>query len=170
MTLHLEHWHDFSLLVGTAAATLMGLTFVAVSLAPDVIADRTTTVVRAFTTPIVAFFATDLILSVLLLVPDLPRTAAAAFFAAAGSCGVAYVFSTGAHRQWRELELGVDDWIWYFGLPLAGYAGLLVPGILLWFPQAWCLYAVAGAQVLLLVVGVRNAWDVVIAIVQHAHR
>lgn len=68
-TQQLGRWHDFYLLIGGASATLMGLTFVAVTLAPDVIAARASGEVRPFVTPIVALFATVLVVSVVLLIP-----------------------------------------------------------------------------------------------------
>lgn len=163
-------WHDFQLLIGTAGATLMGLTFVAVSLAPEVIADRTSTVVRAFTTPIVAFFATVLIVALILLVPQLTPQIMGVPFAVIGISGFIYVLTTGVHSQWRTLELGIDDWIWYLGLPLVAYGAMLAGGISLWFAPLRATYAVAAAMLLLLVVGIRNAWDVLLAIARQSQK
>jgi len=167
-TQSLEGWHDFDVLIGTAAATLMGLTFIAVTLAPEVIADRTSTAVRAFTTPIVAFFATVLIVSLTVLIPGLTPAAAAIMFAVIGAGGIAYMLSTGVQRQWREMELGIDDWFWYLALPVLSYVALGVSAAAMWNADPWALYVAAAAALLLLVVGIRNAWDVVITIVQHA--
>lgn len=169
-TQSLERWHDFHLLIGTAAATLMGLTFVAVTLAPEVIADRTSTVVRAFTTPIVAFYATVLIVSLILLIPGLPPAAAGVVLGLVGAVGVAYMFSTGVHRQWRDLELEMDDWFWYIGLPVLAYCVLFVGAFGMWSAAPWALYAAAAAVFVLLIVGIRNAWDVVLAIVRQTKR
>ncbi len=166
----LERWHDFHLLIGTAAATLMGLTFVSVTLAPEVIADRTSTVVRAFTTPIVAFFATGLLVSLVLLVPGLTEIAAGALLAVFGAGGMAYMFSTGVHRQWRELELGMDDWFWYMGFPVVSYAAILAGAIALFKTAPWALYASDAGIFALMIVGIRNAWDVVLAIVRQTQR
>lgn len=166
----LERWHDFHLLIGTAGATLMGLTFVSVTLAPEVIADRTSTIVRAFTTPIVAFFATGLLVSLILLVPGLTVIAAGVLLALFGAGGMAYMFSTGVHRQWRELELGMDDWFWYMGFPAVSYGAILAGGIALFKAAPWALYAADAGIFALLIVGIRNAWDVVLAIVRQSQR
>jgi len=166
----LERWHDFHLLIGTAGATLMGLTFIAVTLAPEVIAERTSTVVRAFTTPMVAFFATDLLVALILLIPGLSGVWAGALLALAGAGGLAYMLSTGVHRQWRELELGVDDWFWYMGFPAVGYGAILAGGIALFKAAPCALYAADAGILALLIVGIRNAWDVVLAIVRQSQR
>lgn len=160
----MDAWHDFYVLIGTAAATLMGLTFVAVSLAPDVIAERTTTAVRAFITPILAFFATILIISLFQIIPGMPSIGSAAFFIIAGIGGLAYIATTGVHRLWRTMELGIDDWIWYIGLPLLGYACILAGGAALWLAREWGIYAAAGATLVLLIAGIRNAWDILLTI------
>lgn len=162
-----EQWHDFFVLIGTAAATLMGLTFVAVSLAPDLVGDRTTTAVRAFTTPIVAFFATILMVSVVLIVPGMTPTTAGGFLAACGAIGFIYILSAGVHRQWREAQLGFDDWIWYLGLPLVGYGALFACAVWIFRAVLWGPYVGAAALLLLLIIGIRNAWDVVLALAQH---
>lgn len=167
-TQSLEGWHDFDVLIGTAAATLMGLTFIAVTLAPEVIADRTSTAVRAFTTPIVAFFATVLTVSLIVLIPGLTPAAAGIMFVIIGAGGVAYMMSTGVQRQWREMELGLDDWWWYIALPVLGYVALAASAAAMWYAAPWALYVAGAAALLLLIVGIRNAWDVVITIVQHA--
>lgn len=166
----LERWHDFHLLIGTAGATLMGLTFIAVTLAPEVIAERTSTVVRAFTTPMVAFFATDLLVALILLIPGLSAAAAGVLLAIVGAGGLAYMFSTGVHRQWRELELGMDDWFWYMSFPVVGYAAILAGAIGLFKAAPWALYAADSGILTLLIVGIRNAWDVVLTIVRQSQR
>ncbi len=76
--------------------------------------------------------------------------------------GLAYVFWTGVHRNWRENKLGWDDFIWYATLPLLGYIVMLAAAIGIWMRGAFGPYALAAAVMLLMVVGIRNAWDLVI--------
>jgi hypothetical protein len=66
-------WHNFYLLLGTAAATLTGLMFIVVSLGPRLIATHTATGVRAFVTPTVMYFTTVLVVAALMTIPALPR-------------------------------------------------------------------------------------------------
>jgi len=55
----------------------------------------------------------------------------------------------------------VEDWFWYFALPLVGYASLLAVGILLERHPAKCLPVIAAIALLLMFVGIHNAWDTV---------
>lgn len=166
-----ESWHDFYVLIGTAAATLMGLTFVSVTLAPKVIAERTFTAVRAFITPIVAFFATVLVVALVALLPRLPPSVpnpGAIVLAILGILGVFYVPSTGVHRQWREMGLGPDDLLWYAAWPFAGYLVTLAAAYGMWHALYWAPWLLAADVMLFLVIGIRNAWDVVIAIARES--
>ena len=65
----LHQWHEFYVLVGTAAAALTGLMFVVVSIGPQVIATRGSSGVRAFVTPVMVHFTSVLAVSALMLVP-----------------------------------------------------------------------------------------------------
>lgn len=145
----------------------MGLTFVAVTLAPRVIAEQTSTVVRGFMTPIVAYFATVLIISLIVLVPHANGLVAASL-AVIGLIGLIYVPSTDVYKQWRENELGIDDLLWYALWPFAGYLLTVSGAYGVWRALNWAPYVVAADVVLFLIVGIRNGWDVVITIARQA--
>src|SRR5713101_1159897 len=66
----IQGWHDFYLLVGTAAATLLGLLFVAVSFNLDVIADQSHANLRATAGLTFNSFLYILIFSLLFLIPN----------------------------------------------------------------------------------------------------
>lgn len=169
-TQQLDRWHDFHMLIGGAAATLMGLTFVAVSLAPEVIAGRASTAIRSFITPIVAIFATVLIVSVVLIIPALTPAVVGALFAVVGACGLIYIVSLDIHGQWKTWELGIDDWIWYLALPVLCYGAILASAFGIWTAAIWSQYAAAGALVIMLVVGIRNAWDIVLTVARESQQ
>jgi hypothetical protein len=58
-------------------------------------------------------------------------------------------------------QLVLSDWLWYTLLPLIAYIALLVAGILLPIYPALALFVIAGGTLLLVIMGIRNAWDVV---------
>ncbi|PYU27170.1 MAG: hypothetical protein DMG32_08455 [Acidobacteria bacterium] len=62
-----------------------------------------------------------------------------------------------------------EDWLWYGALPLVAYAVLLGAAILLAWHRTFSLFVVAGTTLLLLFVGIHNAWDTVtyVAVVGH---
>jgi hypothetical protein len=59
-------------------------------------------------------------------------------------------------------QLPFLDWVWFIGLPFAVYGLLLLSGIGVLLQDTLALHGVAAALVLLLVVGIRNTWDMVI--------
>ena len=164
----LEAWHDFYLVVGTGAAALTGLLFVIVSLGPHVVAGRTRTGVRAFVSPTATHFTTVLVASSVMLVPELPMPLLGALLAAGGFGGLVYTAWTGVHGRWRTSTLPFLDWVWFAGLPNVCFALTLVSGVAIAMSLAIGLYAIAAAMLLLVVVGIRNAWDVVLWVASQA--
>jgi hypothetical protein len=164
----LDAWRDFYILVGTVAATLMGLMFVVVSLGQSSL--RRTEgagAIRAFFTPTVAFFATAMLVSVLFQMPHTPETALGIVLECFGFGGIGYMIATGAHRRWRESDLGVDDLLWYVALPVLSYLALAAAGAGMLWGANFGLYCTAATMMALLVAGIRNAWDLVVYIIRH---
>jgi hypothetical protein len=159
----LDAWHDFYVIVGTAAAALTGLMFVVASLRTQAMAQRTQTGVRAYVTPTVFYLATPLIVAALMAIPTLSRLVLAGVLALGGLGALAYLAYARPHTHWRKSPFGADDWIFYVGLPHLGYFLVLAAALTLWFRPAPSLglELLAGTVILLLVVGIRNAWDLV---------
>jgi hypothetical protein len=59
------------------------------------------------------------------------------------------------------------DYIFYGGLPIVIYAGLLVSGIGLWFAAPFAVHGLAVAVLALLFLGIRDAWDLATWLVYH---
>ena len=66
----LHAWHEFYLLVGTAAATLLALLFVAVSLGTGYLGDKDQRGPRTFMSPVVIHFTSVFFISAVCLVPS----------------------------------------------------------------------------------------------------
>jgi hypothetical protein len=157
-------WREFYVFTGTAAATLMGLMFVVMSLTQQTLASRRAEgAVSAFFTPIVAFFATEMVVSMLVLIPAITPQWLGIGLVIVGVVGSAYMLVRGFHARWRRRwDLDVDDWIWYFLLPAASYGVVIVGGVYVWHASAYGVYGVAVVMGALLLIGVRNAWDLVV--------
>jgi hypothetical protein len=162
----LEAWHEFYLLIGTAGATLTGLLFIVVSLGSRFIADQHATGVRAFLSPNAVYFTTTLVVSAVLMAPGMPATVIGTFLMFGAVASLGYLAYTKAHQQWRLSELPFLDWVWYVGLPAVAYVVLLLAGIGFLMHVPLAMIGVAAAMVLLLVIGIRNAWDIVLYISQ----
>jgi hypothetical protein len=164
----LEAWHEWYLLIGTAAATLTALMFVVVTLGPQVVARNAGTGVRAFVTPTVTLFTTPLLVSVLMLVPGLTMFMLGAALTIVGLCGLCYPIAVDVHGQWRRNELDAADWLWYVGLPFAGYGIILAASVAILLHAPPGLPIAAGGVLLLLVIGIHNAWDLVLYFAQRS--
>jgi hypothetical protein len=163
----LRDWQAFYVLTGTAAATLTALMFVVVSLgAASGGSETATNAVRAFVTPTVVYFTTVLVLAALMIMPLLTPAWLSGLLALGGLGGLGYVGATGVHTQWRQNRLGREDWYGYIGLPVAAYGLLVVSAVELWMHAQLGLGAAAIADLLFIVVGIRNAWDLALWVAQ----
>jgi len=158
----LEGWHDFYVVVGSGAAALTGLLFVIVSLGPKVIASGTGTGVRAFISPIAVHFTSVLVGSALMLAPDIPQAVLGSLLAIGGLGGVVYMAWTRGHAQWRRSKLPMLDWIWFVGLPFLAFFLIASSGTGIAMNVPLSLHVLAVAIVLLIVIAIRNAWDIVV--------
>jgi hypothetical protein len=161
----LEAWQPFYVIVGTAAATLTGLLFVVITLVSGALLRVASpwSGIRVFSTPNVRHFGAALIIAALLSAPWPALWPAGLLVGLAGLVGVIYVFIVlwEVRRRLVSYQLVLSDWLWYTVLPLLAYTALLVAGILLPLSPAPALFIIAAATLLLVVMGIRNAWDIV---------
>ncbi len=165
----LADWNNFYVIVGSAAAGLTGLTFVVITLASD--ANQASAVgLRTFVSPTIVHFSAVLALAAFLSVPHLGWVALGVGFSVFGLAGTIYIGSVeAAMRNIKRLYQPVrEDWVWNVIAPAFVYALLLLAGLLMWRNIQASLYAVAVAALALLIIGIRNAWDV--AVWNSSHR
>ncbi|MGH7583970.1 MAG: hypothetical protein ACREL5_12160, partial [Gemmatimonadales bacterium] len=55
----------------------------------------------------------------------------------------------------------LEDWIWHSWLPFVSYGAVAAAGILLASHPHPALFVIGGAALLLLFIGIHNAWDTV---------
>ena len=67
----------------------------------------------------------------------------------------------GARRRLSTYRPDIEDWTWYSILPCVAYAAIAVGGILLTAVPARGIFPLAGASLLLIFIGIHNAWDTV---------
>jgi len=68
-------------------------------------------------------------------------------------------------RRQTSYEPVWEDWLWYASLPCFSYALLVLAAALLGAHRHSGLFVVAASALLLLLVGIHNAWDTVTHIV-----
>lgn len=167
----LQPWHELYAVAAGIAATLMGLMFVVMSLGQRSLAsEEGSRVARSLHTPIIVFFVTIIVVSMLMLMPDTVPTALAALLAVVSVFGLIYMVANGAYTTWREHTLGFDDLMWYVALPYLSYAMFGASAVMIWKATPFGPHVEAGAMLLLLLIGIRNAWDLVIFSVRRGDR
>jgi hypothetical protein len=166
-------WESFYVILGSSAAALTGLQFVVIALAADNAASTSIRATQAWGTPTVVHFGAVLLIAALLSAPWHGTAIVSHAVAAAAVAGLAYTLVVLRRaRQQSEYEPVIEDWICHVVLPLAAYATLLIAGIVLPGHVTTCLFVVGGAVLVLLFVGIHNAWDAVtyIALLQRRKR
>ena len=157
-----ETWANFYVIVGSSAGALTGLQFVVMAL----VAERpfgSVSDVNAFGTPTVVHFGVTLLISAVLAAPWHRLSSAGVALALCGALGCLY--SAIVVRRARRLTTYrpvLEDWLWFIVFPLIAYVDLLVAALVLQRSPGPALFAIAGAALVLLFVGIRNAWDTVI--------
>jgi uncharacterized membrane protein len=156
-------WESFYVILGSSAAALTGLQFVVIVLTSEVNAQVGASTTRAFATPTIVHFCAVLLVSAILSAPWPVLSSAGYCLGASGVVGFAYSVMGIRHaRQQNDYNLVFEDWLCHFVLPLVAYAALFVAALVLWNHPALSLFAIGGTTLLLLFVGIHNAWDSVI--------
>jgi hypothetical protein len=158
----LAGWETFYVIIGSAAAGLTGLQFVVMTLVADVRRQSSTETIDAFGTPTVVHFCAALLLSAILTAPWQRPLNAAVAVAAIGLAGLVYavVIIRRARRQ-TDYHPVFEDWLWHAALPAVAYIVLLGGGAAFArFPRG-PLFVIGAASLLLLFIGIHNAWDTV---------
>jgi hypothetical protein len=161
----LAGWESFYVVVGTSAAALTGLQFVVITLATDrrTNASTNSTTIDAFATPTIVHFCVALFVSATLSAPWPDLLYAALMLSLCGLAGVLY----SALIVWRAThqtgyKMVVEDWVWHVALTVLAYTVLFGAGLTLRHTPVVSLFVIAGAALLLLYIGIHNAWDTTI--------
>jgi hypothetical protein len=158
-------WQNFYILVGTAAATLIGLMFVAITFGASAMGKiENPEVTRAFLDPTLTHFVQVLVTSCVMLVPTIePRVLGALLAAVAlyriGSLSRVYRHMRTAHQKNADLEL--SDWVQGIFLPLAMHL-LLIATAVLFITGSSPLALVAIVTIVVLLNGIYGAWETVV--------
>jgi hypothetical protein len=159
----LAGWDNFFVITGSSAAGLTGLTFIVITLAAE--ARRVNPHgLRAFMTPTIVHFGAVLGLAAFMSMPRLSVLSLSLSFAAGGLAGLVYVgaIAVSIRRVVGDYVPVHEDWIWNAILPALAYGTLLAAAFLIWRWPRPSLYGVAAVSVLLMFIGIHNAWDIAV--------
>jgi len=163
----LEAWQNFYVIVGSSAGALTGLQFVVVALVSDLPDpsgfSRTS---ATFATPTVVHFGAVLVLSGLFSAPWPSVASLMVVVGIAGVAGLGYTLAVASRvRKTTEYAPVFEDWLTHVLLPAAAYLVLAIAALEGTSHPAGALFAMAASAMVLLVVGIHNAWDSVTYIV-----
>ena len=158
----LATWQNFYVIIGSAAATLTGLLFVVITLIAQVRvrASSPSDGIAVFSTPNVFHFGAALLVAAILSAPWQALWNAALLLGLSGLGGATYVVIVlrRARRQ-KDYQPVLEDWLWHTVFPLVSYTALVVAALVLPGHPAPALFVIAAGTVLLLFIGIHNAWD-----------
>ena len=162
-------WQTFYVIVGSSGAALTGLQFVVMALVAES-RNRSSSVkletgeptIAAFSTPTIVHFCVVLLISAIM---SAPWHGLSSIALALGACGIAGLLYCGivlrlARRQTAYRPV-FEDWLWHTVLPFIAHALLLVSAITLRSYPVRVLFVIGATALLLLFIGIHNAWDTV---------
>ncbi len=156
-------WEIFYTIVGSSAGALIGLQFVVITLvAARPIRDGVAEAGGAFATPSVVHFTVVLLLSAIVTAPWDRIALPAVLWGLVGLGGVAYVVVVVRRMRRQGVYRPVlEDWLFHVVFPLAAYAVLAISAAVAPSDASLALFLVGAAALVLLFVGIHNAWDAV---------
>ncbi len=155
-------WDNFYIILGSAAAGLIGLLFVVVTLTAGLDRPQSTRGSSLYLTPTALNFALVLSISAVAVAPPLAAIETSVIIGLIALAGL-----VGAIRSLLGIPTpppGQDapHWsdVWMYGAtPALIYLGLLFAAIAVWAGAHWAAHVMAGLLLILLLVSIRNAWD-----------
>jgi hypothetical protein len=159
----LDGWENFYVIVGSSAGALIGLQFVVMTLIAGRPTDRGEAQASdAFSTPSVVHFGVVLLLSAVISAPWQGIGGVALLWGLVGFSGMVYDAVVARRMRVQTIYRPVfEDWLFHVLLPLAAYAVLAGAAFAAYSHTRPALFLVGAAALLLLFVGIHNAWDTV---------
>jgi hypothetical protein len=157
----LSQWNNFYVILGSSAGALIGLQFVVVALIADLPHARADAEAgAAFSTPSVVHFGIVLLLSAMSAAPWHGLGSVSIFWGLVGVVGIIYsgIVARRLRRQ-DAYKPVLEDWVFHLMLPMVGYAVLLAASFLISSYTHIALFLPGSAALVLLFVGIHNAWD-----------
>ncbi len=158
----LAAWNSYYVIVGSAAGALIGLQFVVMTLIAGRPARPAAEAGAAFATPTIVHFGTVLLLSAVVNVPWGDIGTVSVVWGLVSLSGMVYAVVVARRvRVQTTYKPVVEDWFFHVLLPFAAYAMLAGSAYVAHAHARPALFIVGAATLLLLFVGIHNAWDAV---------
>jgi hypothetical protein len=158
-----EGWGEFYLLAGSAAAVFIGLIFVVVTLMQDRPRSMIQSGSRLYMGPVVLHVSFVLALSAAALIPEISSHSMGFLCASVAISGsVRGAMSIAGIRRLTGEDAPHWTDVWFYGvIPTVVYVLLGAVSAGFWADKGWAPYGVATIVTALLLVTIRNEWDLV---------
>jgi hypothetical protein len=159
----LSGWENFYVIIGSSAGALIGLQFVVMTLIADIPMRRDVAAAgNAFATPTIIHFSAVLLLAGVMTAPWQSLFTVAVIWALVGLVGLVYCgVTTRRVKSQQAYKPEFEDWLFHSLLPFAAYALVAGGGLVATMHERGALFAIAGAALLLLFIGILNSWDAI---------
>jgi hypothetical protein len=158
-----QRWHDFYIVAGTAAATLVGLLFVGLSLHLRAVLSRSE--VRSLARVTLANFGLILFVSLFMVIPQGPSAVSPQLIGSGVFSLTVIAPSLVAAGRSRTRTLRPHQLVLRFGLSVLGYVGVIIAGALLGAGSDDAAFSwLVAVTMVLLVVSLRNSWDLLVSV------
>ncbi|MFI5144540.1 MAG: hypothetical protein ACHQJ4_03010 [Ignavibacteria bacterium] len=155
-------WENFYIIIGSSAGALIGLQFVVLTLVAQMPSGGDAQASSAFATPSVVHFCVVLLLSAIVSIPWNGITIVSSLWGLVGLCGLIYtVIIVRRMRKQTAYKPVFEDWLFHVLLPLLSYVMISISSLMTLNNTHRALYLVGAASLILLFVGIHNAWDAI---------
>jgi hypothetical protein len=161
----LDGWHEFYGLLGTAAAALAALLFVAASIGTGYISTAPSSPTRTFTSPVLFHYTYVLFVSLIALMPDATDVSLAVTVGVSAAGALAYSIFIFV-RVLRSNVSDIDDHLGYGVSPPLAYLVTLIAAILVAKHSTVGPPLLGAALIFSLLINIRNTWDLTVFFAQ----
>ena len=156
-------WNNFYVIVGSSAGALIGLQFVVMTLISDMPTVRGDAQANnAFATPSLVHFGAVLLLTGILSAPWDGIAVVASLWGLVGISGIVYSLIVARRMRVQTVYKPVfEDWLFHLLLPFIAYLVLAISAYAAYSNAHVALFFVGAAALLLLFIGIHNAWDTI---------
>lgn len=159
----LTECESFYVITGSSGAALTGLMFVVIALAADRIPPQRQRpeAMSIYSTPTLVHFGVVLLIAAMMTIPHQTMLTLSLGLGLSAAVGVGYTAINMVRMRRLDLyEAVLDDWIWHAILPFTAYLSLALASMIAAAAGETAFFIVAGVVLLLLFIGIHNAWDV----------
>jgi hypothetical protein len=163
-------WSEFYLLAGSAAAVLIGLIFVVVTLMQDRSRSAMLAGSRLYMGPVVLQVSFVLVLSAAALTPGIRAEQYAAVAAVVALWGLVRGVQSTIGINALKAQEDAPHWTdkWFYGvIPIVLFLALAEVAVGFWRGEEWAVLGVAAVNTAILLLAIRNEWDLVTWLAPH---